>query len=213
VSTMLAWSLTTFSAIFFVVDPLAVVPIFLAMTPGDNEGHRASMARRASLIAGAVLVAFAFGGTALFHLFGVSLPAFKVAGGVLLLLTALDQLRSHEPETRTSGGEIAEGRAKDDIAVVPLALPLLAGPGSIATVIVLAADARETWQSVVLTASILCTAGLSWAVLGVAGRIDGALGATGKAVFLRVSGLLLAAVGVQFVLTGVGEAFPALLAR
>jgi multiple antibiotic resistance protein len=210
VSASVGWALTALSAVFFVVDPIAVVPIFLAMTPHDDEGQRASMARRAALIAGAVLVAFAFGGQALFHLFGITLPAFKVAGGVLLLLTALDQLRSHEPETRTTRSEIAEGLAKEDVAVVPLALPLLAGPGSIATVIVLSAEAREAWQSTVLVLAIAGTCAVAWGALRAAARIDAALGATGRAVFLRVSGLLLAAVGVQFVLTGLGEAFPAL---
>jgi multiple antibiotic resistance protein len=210
VSEAIAWSVTAFSAIFFIVDPIAVVPIFLAMTPHDDDGQRASMARRAALIAGLVLLAFAFGGRALFDLFGVTLPAFKVAGGILLLLTALEQLRSHEPKTRTTGREIAEGREKEDVAVVPLALPLLAGPGSIATVIVLAGDADQPWQSGVLALSIAATAGLSWAALTLSTRIDKALGATGRAVFLRVSGLLLTAVGVQFVLTGVGEAFPGL---
>lgn len=209
-SENIGWALTAFSAIFFVVDPVAVVPIFLAMTPGVDDRQRASMARRASVIAAVVLVAFLFGGQALFQLFGVTLYAFKVAGGVLLLLTALDQLRSHDPETRTSGSEIAEGRAKQDITVVPLALPLLAGPGAIATVIVLGGQATEPWMSAVLVAEIVATCVMSWLCLRAAGFVNARLGATGRAVFLRVSGLLLAAVGTQFLLTGVGEAFPAL---
>jgi multiple antibiotic resistance protein len=210
-SESIGWSLTAFSAVFFVVDPVAVVPIFLAMTPDADDRQRAAMARRASFIAAIVLVTFLLGGQAVFRLFGVTLHAFKVAGGALLLLTALDQLRSHEPSTRTSGNEIAEGRAKHDISVVPLALPLLAGPGSIATVVVLGGEATEAWQTAMLVGIIAGTCVVAWLLLRAAGWVNARLGATGRAVFLRVSGLLLAAVGVQFMLTGIGEAFPALL--
>lgn len=205
-----AWFVGAFSAIFFVIDPLAVVPIFLAMTPDDDDTRRAVMARRATFVAAAVLFAFALGGQALFQLFGVTLPAFKVAGGVLLLLTALDQLRSHESNTRTSGVEVAEGRAKEDVAIVPLAMPLLAGPGSIATVMVLAGEAKTLAQTFGILASIAVTCAVAFALLRVSNSVNTLLGATGRAVFLRVSGLLLAAVAVQFILSGIGDAFPAL---
>lgn len=205
------WALGTFSAIFFVVDPIAVVPIFLAITPKDSDAARRSMAFRASVIAMVVLIVFTFGGQALFRVFGVTLPAFKVAGGILLLLTALDQLRSHESETRTTGEEIAESQEKDDVAVVPLAMPLLAGPGSIATVIVLAGGSDAPWQMGVIAGSIALTCGIAWILLRTASWVNRMLGATGRAVLLRISGLLLAAVAVQFVLTGIAEAFPFLV--
>ena len=115
----IAWTLGTFSAIFFVVDPIAVVPIFLAIPRTTGRPSARSMALRASAIAMAVLIGFLFGGQALFQVFGVTLPAFKVAGGILLLLTALDQLRSKKPETRTTGGDRRgppEGRRGDRAA-------------------------------------------------------------------------------------------------
>jgi multiple antibiotic resistance protein len=208
VSESVTWAVTALSAIFFVVDPIAVVPIFLAMTPDSDDRQRAKMALRASVIAASVLVAFLFGGQAVFRLFGVTLYSFKVAGGVLLLLTALDQLRSHEPATRTSGDEIAAGRSKHDVTVVPLAMPLLAGPGSIATVIVFGGQATTPFRTAMLVAAILVTCTSAWLSLRAAGWINQRLGATGRAVFLRVSGLLLAAVGVQFMLSGIGEAYP-----
>jgi multiple antibiotic resistance protein len=210
VSPDLSWALTTISAIFFVVDPITVVPVFLAITPDDDEAQRASMATRAVLIAALVLIGFVFGGQAVFHLFGVTLPAFKVAGGLLLLLTALDQLRSHEPSTRTSGEEIEYGATKADVAVVPLALPLLAGPGAIATVLVLSGGASEPWQQGVVVAGVVLTCAVAWGLLRTAGRVNALLGTTGRAVLLRLSGLLLAAVGMQFVLAGISETFPAL---
>lgn len=204
-------ALATLSAVFFVVDPLAVVPLFLAMTPADDHAKRARMAARACLVATVVLVAFALGGQALFHLFSITLPAFRVAGGILLLLTAIEQLRSHSvPATRATGAEIAEGLGKDDIAIVPLAMPLLAGPGAIATVMVLASEARTPLQTGTVLGSILVTMAITWALLRGAERVDRWLGPTVRAVVVRVTGLLLAAVGVQFVLSALVEVFPGL---
>ena len=203
--------LATFSAVFFVVDPLAVVPLFIAMTPGDDARKRAGMAARACLVATAVLLAFAVGGQALFHLFAITLPAFRIASGILLLMTALEQLQSRSPPaTRTTGIELAEAAAKDDISIVPLAMPLLAGPGAIATVMVLASESRTPMQTGTVIGSVLLTMALTWALLRVAERVDRFLGPTVRAILVRVTGLLLAAVGVQFILSALLEAFPGL---
>lgn len=203
------WVASTLSAVFFVVDPIAVVPLFIAMTAGDPPEKRAHAARGATLIAALVLCAFALCGRFIFAALGLTLPAFQIAGGILLLLTAIDQLQTREPQTRTSGAEIAEAVRKDDITVVPLAMPLLAGPGAIATVMVLSADA-EPWQLGALAASIVFTCSVAWALLRGAESVERALGTTLRAVLVRVTGLLLAAVGVQFVLSGLLAAFPAL---
>jgi multiple antibiotic resistance protein len=207
-----AFLLTTFSAIFFVVDPFAAVPIFLAMTPRESDAQRADMAKRAALVAGTVLVVFAVSGQIIFHLFGLTLPAFKIAGGLLLLLTALDQLKSNRPSTRSSAPEIAEGAAKEDVAIVPLGIPVLAGPGSIATVMVLSSEAKG-WQTLAILVCIAVTAALSWVVLRAAGSVDRFLGATGRSVLLRIAGLLLSAIAVQFILSGLSDAFPHWLAK
>lgn len=202
--------LATFSAVFFVVDPIAVVPLFLAMTPGDDVAKRAVTAARACLVAAAVLLAFAIGGQALFHLFAITLPAFRIAGGILLLLTALDELQSRPPATRTTGVELAEAAVKDDVAIVPLAMPLLAGPGAIATVMVLASEARSTAQTAAVLGSVLVTMALTWGLLRAAERVDQLLGPTVRAIVVRITGLLLAAIGVQFVLSALLEVFPGL---
>lgn len=204
-----AWVAAAFVAVLFVVDPIAVVPLFLAMTTGDPAPKRARTALGASVIAAVVLCAFAVGGRYVFQALGLTLPAFQIAGGILLLLTALDQLQTRPPATRTSPDEIAEGVAKDDITVVPLAMPLLAGPGAIATVMVLSADA-EPWQLGGLIGCIVATCVVAWGMLRAAATIDRLLGATLRAVAERVTGLLLAAVGVQFVISGLGAAFPTL---
>lgn len=207
---LLSFSLLTFSAIFFIVDPLLAVPLFLTITTGDTEQKRRSTARKAALVVGGVLTFFALGGGVLFKLFGVTLPAFQIAGGVLLGLTALDQLRSEPAKTRTSEAELQEGVEKQDVAIVPLAMPILAGPGSIATVMLLTAKSTKLWEILPILASIWLTALICWLVLRGASFIDRVLGRTGRAILERVFGLLLAAIAVQFVVDGLREALPLL---
>ncbi|HXN82583.1 MAG TPA: NAAT family transporter, partial [Myxococcales bacterium] len=130
----LSFSLLSLSAIFFVVDPMGAVPVFLAMTRNDSPEKRRDMARRACLAAFFILSTFAVAGTLIFKVFGITLGAFKVAGGVLLLLTSIEMLRATQQRTRVTPEEEREGAEREDVAIFPLAIPLLAGPGSIATV-------------------------------------------------------------------------------
>jgi len=207
---LLHFSLLSFSAVFVIVDPVGVVPLFLALTPKDGPDRRREMARRAVVIAWFVLVAFAWFGAALLGLFGVSLAAFKLAGGLLLLLTAVDQLRGQSPPTRHTSQEQEEGAAKDDVSVVPLAIPLLAGPGSVAVVMVLMARAQGAAESLAVVAAITVTLAIAWGTLASSERIARLLGTTGRLVTERVIGLVLAAMAVQFILTGLSESFSAL---
>ncbi len=209
VHDVFTFTLLAFSAVFFVVDPFAVVPVFVSMTEGDDDAKRARMAARACLLCAGVLTFFALGGGVIFKLLGVTLAAFKVAGGVLLMLTALDMLRSQPAATRTSPQEVAEAAAKPDIAIVPLGMPLLAGPGSIATVMVLAGRSQRWWELIPIVLSIIITAVISYVVLRAAARVDRYMGHTGRAILERTMGLLLAALAVQFIIDGWREAFPA----
>jgi multiple antibiotic resistance protein len=206
----LSYGVVAFSAIFFVVDPIAVVPVFITITEGDSEQKRRAMAWRACVITAAILLTFMVGGGLIFQLFGLTLAAFKIAGGILLMLTALDMLRSLPSRTRTSNQEVTEAVHKPDVAIVPLAMPLLAGPGSIATVMVLVAQASHVWQFLLLGLSILVTALISYLMLRAAGLVNRFLGNSGRAILERVMGLLLVAIAVQFILGGVRDAFPEL---
>jgi multiple antibiotic resistance protein len=202
---LLSFSLVALSAIFFVVDPLGLVPIFLAITSHSAPHKRALMARRATLVAWALLSFFAVFGGLLFKFFGITLRAFRIAGGLLLLITAVDMLRAQPSRTRSSPEETDEGTAKDDVAIVPLAMPLLAGPGALATVTVLAGRGPG-WHSLVpVMLSIAATCGAAYLLLRVAGRINGVLGRSGIAVLERIMGLLLAAIAVQFIADGARE--------
>ena len=190
-------------AMLFVVDPVGLVPIFLAMTAGDSEEKIRSTARRACLVACALMLFFALFGGVIFKVFGVSLGAFRVAGGILLLITALDMLRARPSETRTTPSETQEGVVKEDVALVPLAMPLLAGPGAIATAVVLMARGGDRLVSAVpVLLAILITFVTSYFILRAAGLVQRVLRQSGVAILERVMGLILAAIAVQFIADG-----------
>jgi len=136
-----------------------------------------------------------------------------VAGGVLLLIMSIDMLRTNPSPARITEGEVEAGAIKEDIAIVPLAMPLLAGPGSIATVVVLMARVRahELWRVIPILAAILATCVASYYVLASASKVDRVLGRTGMNILSRVAGLLLAAIAIQFMIDGFADAFPALM--
>jgi multiple antibiotic resistance protein len=213
VAELLAAFVVSLSAIFFVVDPFSAVPFFLAMTRDHGVEKRRETALRAAITAGVVMASFAIAGEWIFRLLGISLGAFKVAGGVVLLLLALDMIRTQPSRTRITEGEVAAGADKDDIAIVPLAMPLLAGPGSIATCIVLMARTRGEpfWFKLAVLAAIAVTAGASFLVLAGAARTEKVLGRTGLAILERAAGLLLVAVAIQFMMDGLSEGLPRLL--
>lgn len=195
--------LLTLPAVLFIVDPIGLVPIFLALTKDHPVEKCRAMAGRAVVTAGAVLAFFALFGSLVFTFFGVTLAAFRVAGGLLLMLTALDMLRARSPTTKTSPAEAREGEALEDIAIVPLAMPLIAGPGAIATVMVLMARyGAGTDAAVPVIAAIVITMLVTYLCLRSAKAIRRVLKQTGIAILERVFGLILAAIAVQFVFDG-----------
>jgi multiple antibiotic resistance protein len=207
--------LVALSALFFVVDPIAAVPFFLAITRGDSVEARRRAAFRASITAFVVLAFFALAGAAILSWLGVTLAAFKVAGGVVLLLIALDMIRIQPSKARITEVEVAAGAEKEDPAIVPLAMPLLAGPGSIATSIVLMTRAREQalWLALPVVLAIGVTCAATYLILAGAARTERVLGRSALAIVERAAGLLLVAIAVQFILDGVGEALPGMFSR
>ncbi|MCI0569563.1 MAG: MarC family protein [Myxococcaceae bacterium] len=199
---MVGQFLVAVSALFFVVDPIGNVPLFLTMTAGDAPEKVRRTALRACVAAFGLSVFFALFGTLVFQVFGVSLAAFRVAGGLLLLMTALDMLRARPSETRSTPRETEESVVKEDVALVPLAIPLLAGPGTIATVMVLMSRGSGPTAAVpVLLAVLLVFAG-TYLILRSAPLVQRVLKQTGVAVLERVMGLILAAIAVQFIADG-----------
>lgn len=213
-STDLSFALFAFSATILVVDPFAALPIFLALTAGDSEESRRSQAARAAITTFVVLTLFALTGGFIFRLFGVTLGAFKVAGGIVLFLMAADMIRATPSRTRTTAAEQAEGAAQEDVAIVPIAVPIMAGPGAIATVMVLMS--RAAWRplpTAAVFAAITLTSAASWLLLRAAASGRQLLPTTTLKILERLMGLLLAAVAVEFVAEGLRDLVPMILPR
>jgi multiple antibiotic resistance protein len=204
------FGLVAFSAIFFVVDPLAVLPIFLAMTANESPEQKRATALRAAITCGITLTVFAAAGTLIFRFFGITLGAFKIAGGVLLFLVALDMMQARQSRTKSTPEEEKEGIEKADVAIIPLAIPLLSGPGSIATVMVLMSRHSTFVYTIPVFISILLTALITWLMLRGAGWIERHLSKTFMNVVMRVMGLILAAISVEFVIAGIKDVLPTL---
>jgi len=203
--TLAEFALVSFGSLFSIVDPFAAVPAFLALTAREPELERSRIATRAVLTTFAILSTFALAGAYVFSFFGITIPAFRIAGGVLLFGVALDMVKAQKSSTRSTQDELDEEHG--DIGIVPLGMPLLSGPGSIAAVMVLAARAHSFGERLTLHGVILLIALVCLVVLRSAGFVARALGQTGLNVLSRLMGLLLAAVAVQFVLDGIHEAF------
>ncbi|HSQ63666.1 MAG TPA: MarC family protein [Polyangiaceae bacterium] len=206
------WTYTAlcFGSVFAIVDPFAAIPIFLALT-GDRPSNARTVALRASTTSAVVLLVFAAAGSFILRFFSITLPAFKIAGGVLLFAVGLEMLRATASRTRSTEEEQTEAHAKEDVAVVPLGIPLLAGPGAIATVVVLASKAGDLEHRAVVFVCITVVALITFLVLRSASFVSRALGQTGINLIGRVMGLILAATAVQFVIDGAREAFPRVL--
>lgn len=202
---LLPFGLVTFSAIFFVVDPLAVLPIFLAMTARESPEQKRATARRASLTLLVTLSIFAAFGGLIFRMFGISLGGFKIAGGVLLFLLAIEMMQARQSRTKTSPEEEAEGIEKDDVAIIPLGIPLLAGPGSIATVMVLMARHDSLLYAIPVFVNIVLTSLITYLMLRGAAWIEKRISRTFMKAVIRIMGLILAAVAVEFVITGLHD--------
>lgn len=201
----LQFAFVTFTSVLFIVDPIAVIPTYLVITRSETPDHRRRTALRACVAAVLLLAGFAAGGELVFGVLGITLPAFRIAGGLILWFVAMDMLRGQR-STQESRAEIDEGTAKEDVAITPLAVPMLAGPGAISTVMVLAAQAQTMPRRAIVYAAIVLTGLASWASLLVGERLLARMGQTGIRVMTRIMGLLLAAIAVQFVITGVRDA-------
>ena len=202
---MLETALIAFTTYFATIGPADVAALFAALTPNNTPAERRAMALKGTLIATVILLLFALFGEAL-GLFGISLPALRTAGGVLLLLIAIDMVFGRASGGRTTTSEEnAEATAKHDISVFPLATPLIAGPGAIGATILLVADAQS--DRLRIAAVILVLLGvllLTFLLMLIATQVQRLLGVTGLHVVSRIVGVLLAALAVQFIFDGIG---------
>ena len=203
--SLIQFAAVTMTSLLFIVDPIGVVPTYLVITQGETPAEQRRTAKRACIAMTLILIFFATTGNLLFRAFGITLPAFQIAGGLILWYVATDMLRG-ERRTQEGREEVLEGQTKEDVAITPLAIPMLSGPGAISTVIVLSAQARHPAESVLVYAAVLVTGIISYFVLRLGEALLRRLGKTGIRVLTRIMGLLLAAIAVQFVLSGIKAA-------
>ena len=204
---LVRFSVLALSSIFFLVDPFAAIPSFLAITESADPARRKRMARKGALTCFIVLTSFAVGGQYIFEMFGIKLPAFEVAGGLILLLIGLDMLEAKRSPTQEASGDTEEATAKEDAGIVPLGIPMLAGPGAISSVMVLVGQAPSLWhwEMGAILGSIALTSLVSYWVLAGAGRVRQVMGETGIRILIRIMGLLLVALAMQFFVNGLTD--------
>jgi len=201
---MIELFISAFVTFFVVIDPPGCAPIFAGLTAGVSAVHRRAMAVRAVLVAAAILFGFALFGEALLHALGISLHAFRIAGGIMLFLIALEMVFERRTERREDRAEkIKADEEVTDISIFPMAMPMIAGPGSIASVMLLMSQTQGLANTAIVLAAMVAILALSLLALLAAGPIMRLVGAKIEAVVSRLLGVLLAALAAQFVIDGI----------
>ena len=207
---MLAQPLKFLVVFFVVVEPVSLIPLFTGLTTGATSAYKRRMALRAVSVAAAILVLFALGGASFLKLMGISLEAFRIFGGLLLFLLALEMVFARESGTRTSSSEAAESRRRADISVFPLAFPFIAGPGALATILLWFGPVHLTEQPALFAAylgAVMLVLVIALVMMLLADPLMRVIGVTGANVASRLLGVILGALAVQFVLDGLRQAF------
>jgi len=204
---LIQYALLALGSMFAVVNPIAAVPAFLSMTATDATEAKLRMAKIACGVSSGILIGFAVLGSVLFKILGISLPSFQIAGALVLLMVALDMLKAQRSPVQETSEETREGIHKMDIAITPLAVPMLAGPGAISTVIVLEGHAQSLAQRGALFACIVLVGIMGYVTLALAVRQTRWLSPIVMKIIVRLMGLLLAAIAVQFIVNAIRDIY------
>ncbi|MBN1592484.1 MAG: NAAT family transporter [Candidatus Coatesbacteria bacterium] len=199
-----------FAALFAILNPIGALPVFVSLSQGRSEEEIKGIPRRTAAAVASILIVSAFFGKHILSFFGVGIPAFRIAGGILILTIALAMVRAKQPRSKYTPKEATESAEREDVAVVPLAIPLLAGPGSISTVILNAQSATRFAHMLIMVAVILLLGASIFVLFKVGAPIAKRLGKTGINIFTRIMGLMLAAISMEFITDGIAEIFPLL---
>jgi multiple antibiotic resistance protein len=199
---LLSFALLCFTSLLAIINPLSATPMYLAITDGYTAAHRRRTVRRAVLTAFMVLVVFALLGGRIFELFGITLDAFRIAGGMIFFGIGMDMLQAKRSRVKATEEEEQEGYQKEDIGITPLGIPMITGPGAITTVMVLMGQAQTTAAVGVVFGAIVVVLSLTFVVLSAAPRIVHFFGQTGLNVMTRIMGLLVTVIAVQFIVDG-----------
>jgi multiple antibiotic resistance protein len=205
---MIDEALRFFIVLFVVVEPITLVPFFSGLTQGASESWRRRMACKSVMIAGGILAVFALGGSAFIRAMGIGIDAFRIGGGIMLFLMALEMVFARESGTRQTSGEAVESRQRTDISVFPLAFPFIAGPGALAVTLLTFGAIHDDWVlKLALLGVVLVVLAIALIVMLLTPPIMRVLGLTGANVVNRLAGVVLATLAVQFVIDGVKGAF------
>lgn len=198
----------SFGSLLSIVDPFAAVPVFVVLVGDQPRAVQAGVALRASFTCALVLTAFGLAGALIMRFFGITIPAFKIAGGIILFGVGFEMMHARVTTTRSTSAETAEAGTKAEVGLIPLGLPLLSGPGAIAAVMVLMGRTHSVGERILVHVAIALVSFIAFLVLRSASYLARALGTTGINIIGRLMGLILAALAVQFVIDGLRESFP-----
>jgi multiple antibiotic resistance protein len=197
-----AFALLCFTSLLAIINPLSAAPMYLALTAGYSPRQRRRTLRNAILTAFVVMMVFALLGGAIFQLFGITLDAFRIAGGVIFFGIGMDMLQARRTRGKTTEEEEREGMTRTEVGVTPLGIPMITGPGAITTVMVLMTRADTHLQQGIVFGNILLVVLISWLVLALSPGLVRAMGQTGLNVMTRIMGLLVTVIAVQFIVDG-----------
>ena len=203
----------SFAGVFVILDPIGASSHFLALTSFHSAKQKKRIAFRSTTTALVVLILFMISGSALFRYFGITLAALKIAGGILLFTVALSMLNGKRPGSKTTPEEEQDAKKQDDVAIIPLAIPLLSGPGAITTVMVLSGEAHDFLKAGILLGAIVVSVFIAYIVFLYSEHIKNVLRPTGIKILTRIMGLIMSVISVQFVINGIYDVIPHLLER
>jgi len=200
-----------FAALFFIVDPIGNVPLFLAITPKNDFIERKQIVRKASIASGLILIFFLLTGNLILNLFHITIGAFKIAGGILIFIISLRMLFVFSPGQKTSPEEQREAKEKDDVSFFPIAIPLLSGPGAITTIILLRNNCHNIIHYLIILSIVVVVSVLTYFILKESQYLMKLWGQTGINILVRLMGLILSVIAVQFAIDGIKDIIPEII--
>jgi len=211
ISEYLNFASFAFAALFFIIDPIGNVPLFLAITPKNDFIERKQIVKKASIASALILIFFLLTGNLILNLFHITIGAFRIAGGILIFIISLRMLFVFKPSQKTSPQEEREAMEKEDVSFFPLAIPLLSGPGAITTIILLRNNCHDIFHYLIILSVILLVSVFTYFILKESQYLMRIFGQTGINILVRLMGLLLSVIAVQFAIDGIKDIIPEIL--
>ncbi|MFH1729365.1 MAG: NAAT family transporter [Pseudomonadota bacterium] len=204
---ILLYAVKTFTTIFIIMGPFSIIPIFISLTENNTEEEKLKIIRKTITTSFLLCIVFAFFGTSLFKLFGITINSFRIAGGLLLILMAINMLQAKRSKVRVTPDEHRESLDKDDVSIFPLAIPMIAGPGTISTLVLISSETTTFSHWTILILCIALSSLILYLILFLSEKLFKFLGQTGLNIVTRVMGLILASIATEYILQGIKAYF------